>query len=80
MLRAGYAMYGSPFGGFFSGPFDRQSVSFGIGYRTKSSVYFDATWRKTITKEKYYMYDTDPVKTDLHLSSIDFVVAIGLKF
>lgn len=80
MVRAGYAMYGSPFGGLFSGPFDRQTFSFGMGYRTKSNVYVDATWSKTVSKEKYFMYDTDPVKTDLNLESINFIMAIGLKF
>ena len=80
MLRAGYAMYGSPFGGVFKGPFDRQTASLGIGVRTKSNLFFDLTWAKTFTKEHYYMFSTNPVKTDLNLTNTNFIVAVGLKF
>ncbi|MBK7310786.1 MAG: hypothetical protein IPI93_08345 [Sphingobacteriaceae bacterium] len=80
MIRAGYAMYGSPFGGIFKGPFDRQTASVGIGIRTKSNLFFDITWAKTFTKEHYYMYSTDAVKTDLSLTNTNFLVAMGLKF
>ncbi len=80
MIRAGYAMYGSPFGGLFKGPFDRQTASIGLGIRTKSNLFFDITWAKTFTKEHYYMYSTDPVKTDLKLTSTSFLVSVGLKF
>ncbi len=80
MIRAGYAMYGSPFGGIFKGPFDRQTASVGLGIRTKSNLFFDITWAKTFTKEHYYMYSTDAVKTDLSLTNTNFLVAVGLKF
>jgi long-subunit fatty acid transport protein len=80
MIRCGYNIYGSPFGGVFSGPFDRQTASIGLGYRTKSNLFFDVTWAKTFTKEQYYMYSTNPVKTDLSLSTTNFLVAVGLKF
>jgi hypothetical protein len=80
MIRAGYAMFGSPFGGFFKGPFDRQTASVGLGVRTKSNLFFDLTWAKTFTKEHYYMFSTNPVKTDLNLTNTNFIVAVGLKF
>lgn len=80
MLRAGYAMYGSPFGGLFKGPFDRQTASVGIGYRTKSNFFFDAVWTKTFTKESYYMFDRGNAKTDLNLTTTKFMLGIGLKF
>lgn len=80
LVRVGYNVYGSPFGGVFKGPYDRQTVSFGLGYRTKSNFFFDVLWAKTLTKEKYYMYSTSPVKTDLTLSTTNFIVAVGLKF
>lgn len=80
MLRAGYAYYGSPFGGLFTGPFDRQTLSLGMGIRTKGSMYFDFAWARTLSKEKYYMYSTDPVKVDLKLISSNFIVGVGAKF
>jgi hypothetical protein len=80
MVRAGYAMYGSPFGGLFTGPFDRQTASIGLGFRTKSNFFFDAVWSKTFTKEAYYMYDTGNSKTDLSLSTVNFFVSAGLRF
>ncbi len=81
MFRAGYALYGSPFGGFLSGMFDRQTVSLGLGLRTKGSFFFDLAWTKTFTSEKYYMYSpSTPVKTDLNLMSTSFIASIGLKF
>jgi hypothetical protein len=80
LIRIGYNNYGSPFGGVFKGPYDRQTVSLGLGYRTKSSFFFDVTWAKTFTKEQYYMYSTNKTKTDLKLTTTNFLVAIGLKF
>lgn len=80
MLRAGYAYYGSPFGGFFTGPFDRQTLSLGVGIRTKGKMFFDFAWARTVSKEKYYMYSTDPSKTDIKLITSSFIVGIGIKF
>lgn len=80
LLRAGYNYYGSPFGGFFSGPFDRQTVSFGAGYRTKGSLFFDMAWARTLSKEKYFMYSTVPLKSDLKFVSSSLILSVGLKF
>jgi hypothetical protein len=80
LIRVGYSDFGTPFGGVFKGPYDRQTASVGLGYRTKSNWFFDVTWAKTFTKEQYYMYSTNPVKTDLKLNTTNFLVAVGLKF
>jgi hypothetical protein len=80
LLRAGYNYYGSPFGGFFSGPFDRQTISFGLGYRSKDNFFYDFAWVRTSTKENYYMFNTNPVKTDLNLISSHLIVSVGVKF
>lgn len=80
LVRVGYNIFGSPFGGVFKGPYDRQTISLGLGYRTKSNFFFDVAWAKTFTKEQYYMYSTNPVKTDLKLNSVNFMLAVGVKF
>lgn len=80
MIRAGYAINSSPFGGLFKGPFDRQTLSIGAGIRTKSNVFFDVVWARTFSKEKYYMFSTNQVKTDLELTNTRFIMSIGLKF
>lgn len=81
MVRFGYAMNSNPFGGFFSGPFDRQTVSFGMGVRTKNNMFFDFAWAKTFSKEKYFMYSTmHYAKTDLVLTNTLFTISAGIKF
>ncbi|MFO0358634.1 MAG: hypothetical protein ACK50A_16890 [Sphingobacteriaceae bacterium] len=80
MLRAGYAMNSSPFGGLFKGPFDRQTISFGAGLRTKSNLFFDVVWARTFTKEQYYIFSSAPIKSDLELRNTRFMVSVGLKF
>lgn len=81
MVRLGYAINSSPFGGFFSGPFDRHTVSWGIGFRTKNNMFFDFAWARTFSKEKYFMYSSDPsAKTDLNFSRTLFTIAGGVKF
>ena len=80
LLRAGYAYYGSPFGGLYKGPFDRQTLSFGIGYRSKDNFFYDFAWVRTSGKEQYYMFSTNPVKTDLRLISSQLIISAGVKF
>jgi long-subunit fatty acid transport protein len=80
LLRAGYAYYGSPFGGFFSGPFDRHTLSFGAGYRSKDNFFYDFAWIRTFTKEDYYMFSTNPVKSNLVLISSHLIISAGIKF
>lgn len=79
-VRAGYAMYGSPFGNTFSGKFVRTSYSGGIGFRNKNWA-FDMGIVKTTTSEDYYMYNSKFVnKTDLLISGTNFVFTVGCKF
>jgi long-subunit fatty acid transport protein len=80
MLRAGYAYYGSPFGGMFKGPFDRQSTSLGIGYRTPNNLFIDLAWIRMVSKEHYYLYANLPGKVDLKLVNTTFMISVGAKF
>ncbi|MGE0567796.1 MAG: OmpP1/FadL family transporter [Bacteroidia bacterium] len=80
MLRAGYAYYGSPFGGMFKGPFDRQSASLGIGYRTPNNLFIDLALIRMISKEHYYLYSNIPSKVDLNLVNTTLMISVGAKF
>lgn len=80
IVRAGYTINGSPFGGLYSGKFDRQTVSFGISYRTKNNYFYDLTWTRTSSKETYYMFSTLPVKSNINYIASSLILAIGLKF
>jgi long-subunit fatty acid transport protein len=79
-LRAGYAMYGSPFGNTFSGKFSRSTYSGGVGFRNKNWA-FDLGFVKSISNEDYFMYSSEFVrKTDLTFSGTNFVATVGCKF
>jgi hypothetical protein len=80
MFRAGYNMQGSPFGDAFTGDFVRHTFSLGLGIRTKSNVYFDVTWAKTLSNETYQLFTTldavSKIKYDITMIS----ATIGAKF
>ncbi len=79
-FRLGYAMYGSPFGKMFSGPFVRNSFSTGFGFKSDKWT-FDIALVKTYYKEDYYMYNPVYVdKSSLSFSGTNFVITIGCKF
>ena len=79
-VRAGYAMYGSPFGNTFTGKFTRTSYSGGLGFRNKNWA-FDIGFVKTVYNEDYFMYNSKFVnKTDLSVSGTNFVFTVGCKF
>ncbi len=80
ILRAGYAINGSPFGGLYSGSFDRQTISCGISIRTKNNYFYDITWVRTNTKEAYYMFSTIPIKSNINSVTSALMVSMGLKF
>ncbi len=80
MLRAGYALNGSPFGGFFSGRFDRHTLSFGVGIRTKSSYFYDITWYRTSSTENYFLFNTLSTQSKLNLVNSGLLISIGAKF
>ena len=79
-LRAGYAMYGSPFGNSFTGKFTRTSVSGGIGFRNRNWA-FDMGIVNTFSSEDYYMYNSKYVdRSSLAISGTNFVFTVGCKF
>ncbi len=79
-VRAGYAMYGSPFGDSFTGKFVRSTYSGGVGFRNKNWS-LDLGFAKSIRNEDYYMFNSKFVnKSDLTVSGTNFVITLGCKF
>ncbi|MEO6306247.1 MAG: hypothetical protein ABIP51_24070, partial [Bacteroidia bacterium] len=79
MIRVGYNMQGSPFGGSFNEKFVRNSFSIGAGFRTKNNFYFDVVWVKTISTEDYYLFNTLPTKATLKYNAVNLSATIGIK-
>jgi len=80
MLRAGYSMNGSPFGGAFNADFVRHTVSLGLGFRTKGKWYFDFFWAKSLTTEEYFLFTTNNTKAKLSLNASSLGATVGIKF
>ncbi len=80
MVRAGYAMYGSPFGDVFSGEFVRHSISAGLGFRTGRSFYMDMAWVSFISEENYYPFTTLNTRASLNYSNTMISLTGGFKF
>jgi hypothetical protein len=80
MLRGGYNMQGSPFGNSFEGKFVRQTVSLGVGFRTKNNVSFDFVWYKTFSSENYYMFTTINQQSTINYNSSMLAATVGIKF
>lgn len=79
-VRAGYAMYGSPFGNTFGGKFSRTSYSGGVGFRNRNWA-FDLGFVRYMYSEDYYMYNAKYAnKTDLQFFGTNFVATVGCKF
>lgn len=79
-IRAGYAMYGSPFGDTFSGAFVRSFYTGGVGFRN-GKAYLDVSFTKSLSNENYYMYNANYVdKSTLKNSGTTIAVTIGSKF
>lgn len=79
-VRAGYAMYGSPFGDTFSGDFVTSFYTGGFGFRL-SNFYMDFSFVKSLKNENYYMYNPKYVdKTTLKNSGTTIALTIGSKF
>lgn len=80
-LRAGYAMYGSPFKtGVNLNEAARNSITAGIGFR-QDDYYIDLGYVLTKYSENYYLYNpeiTNPVKNDFTTSN--FLVTVGWRY
>lgn len=79
-LRAGYAMYGSPFGNTFNGDGVRTFYTGGVGYRM-NKFYVDLAVTQSVTNETYYMYNSDFVdKSTINNSGTTIGITVGSKF
>lgn len=79
-VRAGYAMYGSPFGDTFSGDFVTSFYTGGFGFRL-NKFYMDFSFVKSLKNENYYMYNPSFVdKSTLKNSGTTIALSIGSKF
>lgn len=79
-VRAGYAMYGSPFGDTFNGDFVTSFYTGGIGFRL-NKFYMDFSFVKSLKNENYYMYNANFVdKSTLKNSGTTIALSIGSKF
>jgi hypothetical protein len=79
MLRAGYAMYGGPFGTAFSGDFVRHTISAGIGLR-RTNFYIDLALARTLTNENYFLFSELLTSARIRFSSTVFTATAGFKF
>lgn len=77
MLRAGYAMQGSPFGNAFSGTFVRHTFSLGAGVRAANNMYADIALTKMLSTEDYSIFS---VMAKLKYNTTLLCATIGLKF
>ncbi len=77
-LRAGLAMYGSPFRG--SNTATRQIISGGLGYRWK--IFFaDLSVSNMLLDEQYYLYDPSRIPpAQLSLNRTQVNLSMGLRF
>ncbi|MFZ4401462.1 MAG: OmpP1/FadL family transporter [Bacteroidales bacterium] len=81
-LRAGYALYGSPFKSDVNDG-KRTTISFGLGFREKQ-FFIDLTYAYSKQDEDYYFYDPSvitslsPVKNSMTGSNI--MMTIGFKY
>ena len=79
-IRAGYALYGSPFNGGENKGAKRTSYTAGVGFR-ENNYFIDFAYVLTKYTEYNYLYDSSnisPVKND-HKSS-SFMLTFGLRF
>lgn len=80
MLRAGYAMLGSPFGETFSGEFVRQQFSVGAGIRPQGNFYLDFVLVASATSENYFLFTTLDAMSKLSLQYNMLGVTAGFRF
>lgn len=80
MIRAGYAMQGSPFGDVFTGNFVRHTISAGLGFRGNSKWYLDLVWARSFSKEEYYPFTTLNTKAILNYNATMLSATVGIKF
>jgi hypothetical protein len=80
MLRAGYAMMGSPFGAAFAGDFVRHTASLGFGIRPKGNFYIDFVWLMRFSNENYYLFNTLDTMARIKYSSNMLGATAGIKF
>ncbi len=81
MLRAGYALYGSPFGNVWNGNFVRHTYCAGIGLRRNENMYIDFAVAVTQYSEDFYLYSPTLVNVSkLNYGNTVAMVSVGKKF
>jgi hypothetical protein len=79
-VRFGYASFGSPFGEQLKGDFVRNFYTGGVGFK-KNKFYVDLSFTRSLTKENYYMYNSNYVdKSVLTISGTTIAFTVGSKF
>lgn len=78
-LRAGYALYGSPYrSGINDG--SRTSYSAGLGFR-EENFFIDFGYVYTVSSEKYYMYDPMIINAaDTKTAGSSYMMTLGIRF
>jgi long-subunit fatty acid transport protein len=77
-LRAGYAIYPSPYEGDPS-DFDRKVISFGISYLVAESILIDAAYATNSYKTINSMYDSY-TRTDEKITANTLMLNLGIRF
>ncbi|MBL7931711.1 MAG: outer membrane protein transport protein [Bacteroidia bacterium] len=80
MVRLGYAMTGSPYGDVFSGQMVRNTVSAGLGYRSKGGFYLDLSLSRTMTENDYYFFSVLDTKGNIKQNVFNCGLTMGIKF
>lgn len=79
-IRAGYAMYGSPYRTIVNNDGSRTSYTAGIGFR-ENNFFMDFGYVYTVSSEKYYLYN--PALTnaaDIKTVSSSYMMTLGIRF
>lgn len=79
-LRAGYSLYGNPYGGSLGIDGERENISFGFGIR-EQGYYIDFAYIISNYKSIYYLYDPDMAQpTDIEKTNNLFMLTLGFRW
>lgn len=80
MVRIGYNMIGSVYGGVFSGNQVRNCGSLGVGFRSKAGFYLDLTVIEQFYRYDYVPYRALPVVMTVNTVNSSVSATVGFKF
>lgn len=78
-LRAGYALYGTPYKTEDLNDASMQFITGGVGYR-QQSFFIDLGYKYSIKNEKYYIYSIAPEAAKIEQQRHQLFVSVGFKF